>query len=341
GKGSQGKNIADTLVADVEVSKESDSEPARKRTTSRRVVKKKVTISTADNIILNPDVALELGKSISLTEAIEEEAARQVHATYSRIMTESDLEPARRRPLGVPDASIVISDTSSEGTSTIPGVPDEEKIDSYEDEEKKYDTNDDKSIDLEITNNEETNDEFVHGDEQVNDDEGEEMLNVEVEDYGKGNAEISDLAKADAEKIKEIKDDAKKAKLTPTSSSLFVSSGFGDQFLKLSFDTSLVSTVKDSDMCLNTYLLFLSTKLKRPIMNDNDIKMQCICLYCELCLASNGYSTKRTKIRQNGQNQAREWKEREKSKSKAYTSLMGQTVLILLGRVIPLNIVSI
>nr|GEY64588.1 hypothetical protein [Tanacetum cinerariifolium] len=70
--------IANTPKVDVDMSGESDSEPARKRTTSRRVVKKKVTISTAKNIIHNPGVALELGKSISLTEAAEEEAARQV-----------------------------------------------------------------------------------------------------------------------------------------------------------------------------------------------------------------------------------------------------------------------
>ncbi|GJU95353.1 hypothetical protein Tco_1320109, partial [Tanacetum coccineum] len=49
-----------------------------------------------DNIIPEPDVALELGKSISLTEAAKEEAARQVHVTHARIVTV--LEPARRRP---------------------------------------------------------------------------------------------------------------------------------------------------------------------------------------------------------------------------------------------------
>ncbi|GJT31512.1 reverse transcriptase domain-containing protein [Tanacetum coccineum] len=36
------------------------------------------------------------------------------------------------------------------------------------------------------------------------------------------------------------------------------------------------------------------------------------------------YITKRTKMKPNGQNRAREWKEREKPKPKAYTSLMGQ-----------------
>ncbi|GJZ03003.1 hypothetical protein Tco_0520964 [Tanacetum coccineum] len=65
--------------------------------------------SKDDNIIPEPDVSLELGKSMSLTEAAEEEAARQVHATHERIMIESNLEPARRRPPGIAfrDTSIV------------------------------------------------------------------------------------------------------------------------------------------------------------------------------------------------------------------------------------------
>ncbi|GKA78226.1 ribonuclease H-like domain-containing protein [Tanacetum coccineum] len=44
----------------------------------------------------------------------------------------------------------------------------------------------------------------------------------------------------------EVKDDAKKTELPPSSSSLSVSLGFGDQFLKTSSDTSLIGTVKDS-----------------------------------------------------------------------------------------------
>ncbi|GKE51010.1 hypothetical protein Tco_1486166 [Tanacetum coccineum] len=38
-----------------------------------------------DNIVPKPDLALELGKSISLTEAEEEAVAREVHATHARI----------------------------------------------------------------------------------------------------------------------------------------------------------------------------------------------------------------------------------------------------------------
>ncbi|GJT68708.1 hypothetical protein Tco_1020188 [Tanacetum coccineum] len=150
-----------TYEADVDVSEESDSEPARKRTRSRRVIKKKVTITADDNIILEPDVALELGKYISLTEAAKEEATRQVHATHARIVTV--LEPARRRPSeqlaadimkalkeskkasrgqlgtrgssegngvtpGVLDESTIVPATSSEVTGTKPGVLDQEKV---------------------------------------------------------------------------------------------------------------------------------------------------------------------------------------------------------------------
>nr|GEU39631.1 hypothetical protein [Tanacetum cinerariifolium] len=239
----------------VDVSEESDSKPARKKTASRRVIKKKVTISAADNIILDPDVALELGKSIILTEASKEEAARKVHATHARIVTESILEPSRRRP-----SSIAIRDTpqvskkyplilfkSSRGSEESEYSKEEQSRDeevdwiySKEDDEKKDDADNDKSIDLEMTDDEENEDEFVQGEEQLNDDEDEEMTNAVVEESWNDDEEITDAAKANAKKTEEVKDDAKKAKLPPTSSSLSVSSGFGDQFLQLSSDTSLI-----------------------------------------------------------------------------------------------------
>ncbi|GJY56790.1 hypothetical protein Tco_0455905 [Tanacetum coccineum] len=43
-----------------------------------------------DNIVPKPDLALELGKSISLTEAEEEAVAREVHATHARIKRSSN-----------------------------------------------------------------------------------------------------------------------------------------------------------------------------------------------------------------------------------------------------------
>ncbi|GKE63951.1 hypothetical protein Tco_1514318 [Tanacetum coccineum] len=91
-----------------------------------------------------------------------------------------------------------------------------------------------------MADDEETDDEFVHGVKQVNDDEDEEMTNAEVEESRNCDEENIDAAKMDAGKTEVVKDDAKKAKLPPTSSSLSVSSGFGDYFLKLSSDTSLL-----------------------------------------------------------------------------------------------------
>ncbi|GKD96549.1 hypothetical protein Tco_1380446 [Tanacetum coccineum] len=70
--------------------------------------------------------------------------------------------------------------------------------------------------------------------------------------------------KVDAEKNEEIKDDAKKAELPPTSSSLSVSSRFGDQFLKPSSDTSLISTVKYTTYVEINFLLDIKIQSEVP-----------------------------------------------------------------------------
>nr|GEW69240.1 hypothetical protein [Tanacetum cinerariifolium] len=72
------------------------------------------------------------------------------------------------------NGSTVILTLSSEETGTKSWVPDE-----------KDDADDDKSIDLENTNNEETEDEVVHSDEYVNDNVDEEMYDAEDVDIGK------------------------------------------------------------------------------------------------------------------------------------------------------------
>ncbi|GJS97070.1 hypothetical protein Tco_0804038 [Tanacetum coccineum] len=77
-------------------------------------------------------------------------------------------------------------------------------------------------------------------------DEDVEIKDAKVEESDKGEEKVTDAAKEEAEKTSEEKDDTKKFELPPSSSSLSVSLGFGDQFLKFSFDSSLVSTVKDS-----------------------------------------------------------------------------------------------
>ncbi|GKC55189.1 hypothetical protein Tco_1077934 [Tanacetum coccineum] len=108
--------------------------------------KKKSLISSDDNIILEPNVALELAKSISKTEAEIAEEERRLYETHERLVTtkptrmygsdESDGEPANRptgRPSGhVEKEQLVVLDeltgkTSSEGAGIIPEVPDEVK----------------------------------------------------------------------------------------------------------------------------------------------------------------------------------------------------------------------
>ncbi|GKD53368.1 hypothetical protein Tco_1286755 [Tanacetum coccineum] len=249
------------------------SKEKQRQTGSRRKSKNKVSIFVDDNIIPEPDVALELGKSISLAKAEEEEVIRHVHATHERLVSESDEpsgEPANRQTgkrrsfeqlaantmqalkaikkssrsqpytggssegagvtLEVPDESTAILITSSEGTGSKEEseYSDEENVNEEvewlttdEEEEKKDNDEDDRSINLKKTNDdEETDDEFVHGDEYVHDDVDKEMKDAEVVDTGKDDEEITDAEKVDVEKTKEVKGDNKKDELPPTSSSL-------------------------------------------------------------------------------------------------------------------------
>nr|GEU75409.1 hypothetical protein [Tanacetum cinerariifolium] len=239
----------------------SKSEPklelVKRKTSSKRRVKKKVTLSADDNIISNDlDTALKLGKSISKTKAEEAEAARQVNATHERIVTKSVLEPTKeenqankRQPgtggssegtgtiPGVLDKSTVVSATSSEGIGTKLGVLDEKKDITEEnvilewgsEQESEY-SEEDKLVDKENDDKEgdaDDEDEETESDEDdiykykihVRKDEDEEMLNAKVEDSDKGDEEVTDAGKADAEKTSEVKDDAKKNELPTTSCS--------------------------------------------------------------------------------------------------------------------------
>ncbi|GKD48429.1 hypothetical protein Tco_1277405, partial [Tanacetum coccineum] len=82
---------------------EPEPEPAKKKTSGKRKVKNKVTLSADDNIISDDlDAALELAKSISQTEAEEAEVARKVHDTHARIVTEFAPESAKKKSSGAP-----------------------------------------------------------------------------------------------------------------------------------------------------------------------------------------------------------------------------------------------
>nr|GEV34158.1 integrase, catalytic region, zinc finger, CCHC-type, peptidase aspartic, catalytic [Tanacetum cinerariifolium] len=93
---------------------------AKKKTSCKRRIKKKVTLLADDNIFSDdPDTPLELAKSISQTEVEEAEAARKVHATHARIVTESVLESAKKKSGGRSSKSVVIQDTQSTPQSKL------------------------------------------------------------------------------------------------------------------------------------------------------------------------------------------------------------------------------
>ncbi|GJS30128.1 hypothetical protein Tco_0490748 [Tanacetum coccineum] len=302
-----GHPIPDETV-DVSEESEPEPEPAKKKTSSKRRVKKKVTLSADDNIISDDlDTALELAKSIIQTEAEEAEATRKVHVTHARIVTEFVTEFAKkksgRRSLksvviqdtlfltpaeqeaaniiqalkeskktsrrqpgtggsnegtgskpGVPNESTVVSAASSEGTGAKPIVPDEDKDITEEKKDDKDGDADDEGddhvsnaqYDDEDVKTKSNEDDIYKYKIRVRKDKDAEMKDVEVEESDKGEERVTDEAKEEAEKTSEAKDDTKNTELPPSSSSLSVSLGFGDQFLKLSSDSSLVSIVKDS-----------------------------------------------------------------------------------------------
>ncbi|GJS31712.1 hypothetical protein Tco_0492332 [Tanacetum coccineum] len=193
-------------MADVDVSDESDSEPTRKRTASRRVVNLSAQLKMQKR---SCKVSLCYSMQGLCTESVPSQhgkkTIRGLDESTSSLLPSSEENwyltrffQMRSKVYAHLKENVILewgSEQESEYSEEDLGDDDEEVdwIDSDKDEEKKDDTDDDKSIDLEMTD-----DEFVH--------------------------EISDVAKVDAEKIEEIKDDAKKAELPPTSSDLSVSS---------------------------------------------------------------------------------------------------------------------
>ncbi|GKC53355.1 hypothetical protein Tco_1076100, partial [Tanacetum coccineum] len=70
---------------------------ARKRIKSATTPKKKSSLTVDDNIISEDlDATLKLVKSISRTEAKEQEAARLVHETHKRLVTEQSTETRKQ-----------------------------------------------------------------------------------------------------------------------------------------------------------------------------------------------------------------------------------------------------
>ncbi|GJV64802.1 hypothetical protein Tco_1475630 [Tanacetum coccineum] len=201
--------IKDDGIETVDVSEESEPEPAKKKTGSRSS-RGVVTQDTPSAPKTKPVASKPKLKGVQSLTLEEQEAADTMQALKERKKTSrrqpgtgGSIKGTSRIP-GVLDESTMVSATSSEGTGTILGVPDEEKVTSKEKVILEQKEESDKSIDLEMTDDEETDDEFVQGVEQVNDDEDEETANAKVEVSRNGDEENTDAAKTDAGKTKEV-----------------------------------------------------------------------------------------------------------------------------------------
>ncbi|GKB58958.1 hypothetical protein Tco_0915144, partial [Tanacetum coccineum] len=235
GKGSQGKKIADTTKESVDVSDESDPEPLIIRKTSRRkVVKKKATISVDDNIIPEPDIALELGKSISLAEAEEEVAAREVHDTHAQIMTESVPEPSRT----IRHSSIAFKDTSQKLKGIQSLTPAEQEaadiMKALKDSKKMIGRQPDTDGSDEGTSEiPRVPDELIFADAE-DDNEETESDSEDIYKYRINMRKNGDNKMKDAKKTADITKETTEQPLT--SSSLSVPSDYSNQFLNLSYN---------------------------------------------------------------------------------------------------------
>ncbi|GJR40606.1 hypothetical protein Tco_1216290, partial [Tanacetum coccineum] len=90
------------------VEKSHSQERARKRTKTATTPKKKSSLTADDNIISeDPNVALELAKSISRTEAEEQEAARLVHETHECLVTKKSTRTRKQTCVVFKDTPIV------------------------------------------------------------------------------------------------------------------------------------------------------------------------------------------------------------------------------------------
>ncbi|GJW34181.1 retrovirus-related pol polyprotein from transposon TNT 1-94 [Tanacetum coccineum] len=276
GKWSQGKKTTDTPVTNIDVSKEYKPEPAKKKTSSKRRVKKKVTLSTDDNIIFDdPDVALEIVTKTVLEPTRRKPSGKVTPDPFKKLKIVPSLTPKEQEVI---DTMKALKKAKSPAEDNQ--VPEEEKVTTEEKvilewEEKlgsKYSDNDN---DDEVDKDDDADDE---GDEHISDtqDADDEYAETKSDEddiykYKIRDKEVTDAAKEDAEKTLEVKDDAKKTELPSSSSSLSVSLGFGDQFLKTSSDTSLIGTVKDTTHAKISSLMDINIQSEVPHIQSPSI----------------------------------------------------------------------
>nr|GEY66094.1 retrovirus-related Pol polyprotein from transposon TNT 1-94 [Tanacetum cinerariifolium] len=253
GKGSKGKKTAEESQETVNASEESEPEPepAKKKTSSKRRVKKKFTLSADDNIISDdPDAALELAKSsksVFIQDTLSTPKSKPA-TSKTKLKWTPSLTPQEQEAANIMKALKENEQDSEFSNDDNDDVEKDEKDDKDgdADDEGDHHVSDTQDADDEDFETEFDEDEVYKYKIRMRNEEDVKMKDVEVKESDKGEEKVTGEANEEAKKTSEAKDDTKKSELPPSSSILSISSSFGDQFLKLSSDSSLVSTVKDS-----------------------------------------------------------------------------------------------
>ncbi|GKA75247.1 hypothetical protein Tco_0781625, partial [Tanacetum coccineum] len=246
GKGSQRKKTDDDSQKSVDVSQ------SAKLKLKKQKQQGKVTSNPPKKVKGVPSLTPEEQEVADTIQALKES-----RKTSRRQPGTGGLSEGTSTIPGVPDESTVVSTTSSERTEQESEYLEEDQLNDEEKDDKDDDANDE-------------GDDYI-SDNQDADDEDAETESDEDEVYKYKIRRVTDAAKADAEKTSEVNNDAKKTDSPPTSSSLYVSSSFSDQFLKLSSNSSLVSNVKDhfTDAEINSLLEIKREQAEKQKMPKN------------------------------------------------------------------------
>ncbi|GKB98960.1 hypothetical protein Tco_0985097 [Tanacetum coccineum] len=236
GKGQTGKK-----KPDADVQKEKKKAPVKKKTVTPR---KKSSLTANDNILPDPDEAKKLAKSISLTEEKHQEEEHLLHDTHEHLVTkrESDskeeidddeVQPLVQRRIGV------------EISREVPKKPTSEEALDHSQKLKDSDNEiEDISSDEEIKVDEAKDDEKM---KDVKNDESEKAEEQPANNEQAGDEEpVNDQAEFEQARSTQANVDVPKPAVPNPSSSLTLSSAeYGNQFLNISSDTSLVGILKE------------------------------------------------------------------------------------------------
>ncbi|GJZ26015.1 hypothetical protein Tco_0570268 [Tanacetum coccineum] len=206
-----------------------------------------------------PDAALELAKSISRTEAEEQEAARLVHETYERLVTKKSTRTRNQTERLTADTKKAIKASklatgpqqtagSSEGASLMPEVIDEPTVDTraHDDSEDSWedDNHDDQSIDIEEIDDDELT-KSDNEDQATDDAEKNDEDKVEEEKDTNQEPALDEQANDNQVGVLTFKIHKEKPTLFVSTSSHSVSSNYDNQFLVSSLERSLLAPFLD------------------------------------------------------------------------------------------------